>query len=172
MAQTEFQIKMFINNQSAGKRFFSLNEGESLDHVMLKLLAFIIFFEHTPSVETSVDWRYTPDLVAFDSYGRLRLWVECADVAPEKIKKILQKYHNVKLVILKITDGEAKSFSNIFRQEKDKEPGLMFMGFDSGFIDNLCNNIYDRMTLQAFTDGDKLDISFDDMKLSSGIYTY
>jgi len=55
MAQTEFQIKMFINNQSAGKRFFRLNEGESLDHVMLKLLAFIIFFEHNPSVETSVD---------------------------------------------------------------------------------------------------------------------
>jgi uncharacterized protein YaeQ len=172
MADKEFQLKISINNKSAGKRFFSLKTGESLDHVMLKLVAFIIFFDNNPSIETSVDWRYTPDLVAFDGNGKLNLWVECADVSPEKIKKILHKYHNIRLVSLKITHGDAKIFSNIFRQEKDKEPGLLFMGFDSGFIDSLCSNIYDRMSLDAVTYGDKVEISFDDMKFSSGIYLY
>jgi len=49
-----FQWEIQLNNGPAVKRFFKLRRGESIDHLALKLVGFILFMRFTPEVEKSI----------------------------------------------------------------------------------------------------------------------
>jgi len=168
----EFQVKVFVNKIFAGKKFFRIGQGESLDHVVLKLLGFILFHEYSPEIEYSIGWKYKPDLIAFDDNDKIILWVECADVAPAKIRRIMQKYPDARLVVLKPSDHKARGFSKIFEDEKKEGVKIEITGFDDGFVDHICRNLFDRGTIEAKIEGNTIEILINGKFFASELHIF
>ena len=177
-----FQWKIKQNNRPSRRCFFSLRGGESIDHVILKLVGFILFFDFNPEVEKDMGWKYKPDLIGFDEKGKVALWVECADVTVKKIHRVLSKYKDAHVVVLKLTSREAEHYFHLFREEgtssvNDGEEGkypknLIVTGFDEGFTDSLCENIRDRRDIIATLEEDNLQISWGDFRAETTIYRF
>lgn len=92
-----------------GERRIHITKGqnESGVHIVLKVLAFIWFFEQGPVIEPKLDYRYRPDVAVFLSENTLNEdfecrnqapindigvveWIECKKTAPKKINRILR----------------------------------------------------------------------------------
>lgn len=166
-----FQWKIQQNNKPSRRCFFGLRGGESIDHVILKLVGFILFFDFDPEVEKDMGWKYKPDLIAFDKKRKVILWVECADVTVKKIYRVLSKYKDAHVVVLKLTKREAEQFFDFFREEGKSSPNgeeevkypenLTVIGFDEGFTDSLCENIRDRIEINAQWQENNLSIEWE-----------
>src|SRR5688572_24900628 len=59
------------------KLVFEQREGEGLVHVILKVLAFALYFDPKLVVEPSFEDEYKPDLLIRADDYRPALWVEC-----------------------------------------------------------------------------------------------
>ncbi|MHA2272283.1 MAG: hypothetical protein ACXACI_10495 [Candidatus Hodarchaeales archaeon] len=85
------------------------SQNESAAHIVLKVLAFIWFFDQEPVIEPKLDYRYRPDVAVFlpeNSLSedfecksqppindlRVTEWIECKKTPPKKISRIL---HNL-----------------------------------------------------------------------------
>jgi len=172
MSDRVFSFDITVNDSAYGKRFFTLRQGESLDHVILKLTGFILFCRYEPSVEMPVGWKYKPDLVSFDYGGRPALWVECADVAPSKLRRVLQRYAGTKIAVLKITRHDALRFSRNMAREDEKSRQLEILGFDEGFIADFCTMIRDRASIRADVSETDLNVQWDRISLASKIHRF
>ena len=168
----EFQFRLIINEKKTKKKFFRVSRGESIDHVLLKLIGYIMFSQYKPGIEKRVGWRYKPDLVAFNDSREINLWVECSQVSPEKIKKILHKFPLVRLIVLKLKNKDAQNFSKLFVTEKSKGAKLEIIGFEDEFMDLLCKKIYNRAQIKANTTENLIEINLGDIKISSEIYRF
>jgi uncharacterized protein YaeQ len=86
---------------------------ETLEHLALKLSAFLLFWDHDPSVEISLrhpalaGQEFRPDLAAFDVGGGIALWVECGNVALHKLGKLARRYPEARLAVVKASRAEA-----------------------------------------------------------------
>jgi len=172
MSDRAFSFDITVNGRAYGKRFFTLRQGESLDHVILKLTGFILFCRYEPSVEMPVGWKYRPDLVSLDDSGRPALWVECADVAPSKLRRVLQRYTGTNIAVLKITRHDALHFSRNMTREGEKSSHLEILGFDEGFIADFCTLIRDRATIKADVSETDLTVQWDRISLASKIHRF
>ncbi len=178
-----FQWKIQLNNKPSRRCFFSLRGGESIDHVILKLVGFILFFDYNPEVEKDMGWKYKPDLIAFNEKGKVILWVECADVTVKKIHRVLAKYKDAHVIILKLTKRVAEQYFSFFGEEekggnKDYDDDVKYpsnltvIGFEEGFTDSLCENIRDRRDIIATLKDDFLQISWGDFTAETKIYRF
>ena len=80
--------------------FKDLNETE--EHIALKLIAYLYFFEHEIKPETSVQQKYKPDLVVFDDpllESSIKFWVECKDSEVKKLDRVLRKNRNARVYL-------------------------------------------------------------------------
>jgi len=168
----DFQWQIKVNNNRPVRRFFEIKKGESIDHVALKLLGFILFFDYNPAVEKSMNWKYKPDLVAFDRQGKVNLWVECEDVSVRKVHRILGKYKSAGVIILKLTGHEAEQFSSIFKTGDSYPENLSFVGFEDDFINKVCEGLKDRILIKAKFDGKMLSLSWDNFGVRTRVYRF
>ena len=82
-------------------------ENETLETVALKLAAYVLFFAQNPILDISLkhpavsDQEFKPDLLALDDSGAIRLWIECGNVTTHKLNKLIRRYRNARLVVLK-----------------------------------------------------------------------
>jgi len=100
------------------------------------------------------------------------LWVECADVSVKKVYRILNRYSDVPVVIMKISDNEARNFFRIFSTSGDLSPYLSVIGFQEGFIDSICEGLRDRVLISAVCENETLYLSWDDVNVKSRIFVY
>lgn len=96
---------------------------EKLDHLALKLAAFVMFLPLEPVVEPSSDhpslrdWDLRPDLFALDEAGDIRLWVECGEVSLNKLDKVSRRLHGARIVVLKRMIRQAKQLREVLAEE-------------------------------------------------------
>lgn len=67
---------------------------ETLTHILLKILAFLMFQRDRLQIEAWLDDAYLsfrPDLVQLDYEGRIKLWVECGECTLEKLDRLAVK---------------------------------------------------------------------------------
>ena len=66
-------------------------ETETIAHVALKFLAYVLFHRERLQVETNVNLAsipFTPDVVELDYELRPKLWVECGECGVGKLHKL------------------------------------------------------------------------------------
>lgn len=92
--------------------------GESYEHVLMKALGFAMFAPEFPSlsIETKLEMRYTPDLIAINTDGDFDFWGECGQNSLHKTHWILKHTRTPNLVLFKIGLRPA-SFINQLRRE-------------------------------------------------------
>ncbi|MFZ2643647.1 MAG: YaeQ family protein [Verrucomicrobiia bacterium] len=91
------------------KIVISQSQNETLDHVLLKALAFVIF--HSDRLRLEVDLEmpgvpFVPDLVALALDGRPELWIECGEVSLHKLEKLTLKLGDADIWIVKKSAGD------------------------------------------------------------------
>ena len=83
------------------------NEEQTPEHVALRLAAAILFFDSEPVVEVSpndpllADFGFTPDMMVPDGIGGVAVWVECGNIANNKLTKVARRIKEGRLVALK-----------------------------------------------------------------------
>lgn len=117
------QIRCTIHIGQVQKKLVLVSqENESLDHLALKLAAFILFFNDNPQVEISsknpaiADQEFRPDLIALNEAGETKLWVECGNVATHKLNKLIRRNRNARLAVIKGTVREANNLREAFEK--------------------------------------------------------
>jgi uncharacterized protein YaeQ len=128
------------NRKLPSKIVVSQSQNETLDHVLLKALAFVIF--HNDRLRLEVDLElpgvpFVPDLVALALDGRPELWIECGEVSLHKLEKLTLKLNDTDLWIVKKSAGEVSKTVELARRNIKRLGRLRLLTFDPGFIPEL-----------------------------------
>ncbi|OGR40768.1 MAG: hypothetical protein A2X35_09730 [Elusimicrobia bacterium GWA2_61_42] len=98
-------------------------EEETLDHVALRLCAAILFFDAEPALDVSPsdpmleDVGFFPDLLVPDGVGGIAVWIECGNVAENKMTKVARRIKQGRLVILKESVEGGKRLREVIKKE-------------------------------------------------------
>jgi uncharacterized protein YaeQ len=97
---------------------------ETLEHIALRLSAFLLFWEEDPKMELSpkhpalAGQEFRPDLIALASDGGIRLWGECGNVSLNKLDKLTRRCPGARIVVLKSSEADGR------RMRRDLEEGI------------------------------------------------
>ncbi len=112
-------------NVNGGTRRILLvgKEEESHEHLALRLTAAILFFDLEPALEAGpddpalADIGFLPDLMAPDGTGGVAVWVECGNVANNKLTKVARRVKLGRLVVLKEDEDSGRRQREVIRKE-------------------------------------------------------
>lgn len=113
--------------------------SELRNHVVMKLLSYLIFYTPELKVEASADMHYKPDLMIPGEHGVPQLWIDCGQVALKKIDALATKLKNTRVIFVKESKRELDVFKKMIDKKIDKGGRLEFLSFDAGFITQVSN---------------------------------
>lgn len=98
------------------------NEEETQDHLALRLAAAILFFdgepvEPGPADHALADIGFVPDLMVPDGIGGIKAWIECGNVAVNKLVKVARRIKDGRLVILKEDTDGGRRLREVIKKE-------------------------------------------------------
>ncbi|MFA6091449.1 MAG: YaeQ family protein [Elusimicrobiota bacterium] len=143
-------------NGGSRKLVLAQDTTETLEHLSLKLAAYILFWDMDPLVSASLkhpslmDQEFVPDLVAFDDTGTIKLWGECGKVALHKLGKIVRRCSEARIVVLKETEAEARRFRADVAQEIDRSERIEILSWPGAEFKTWRRVLDDRV--EAFGD--------------------
>ena len=106
MQATNVRAELNVNGGSR-RILLAAKEEETPEHVALRLAAAILFFDGEPALEVGpsdpllADIGFQPDLLVPDGIGGISVWIECGNVATNKLVKVARRIKGGRLVILK-----------------------------------------------------------------------
>ncbi len=101
--------------------------NESVEHLALKLAAYLLFWSEEPFAEISAKhpamarFDFFPDLVAFDESGDIKLWVECGSTTMNKMSKLTRRLPQGRIVVLKETPRDARRLREDLKAQLERE---------------------------------------------------
>jgi len=101
-------------------------EEETPEHVALRLAAAILFFDREPALEVGpthpavVDVGFFPDLLVTDEAGGLAIWIECGNIATNKLTKVARRLRTARMVVLKESPEDGRRFREVVKKEIPK----------------------------------------------------
>lgn len=112
-------------NVNAGSRriLIAAKEEETPEHVALRLAAAILFFDGEPALEVGpsdpllADIGFQPDLLVPDGTGGVAVWIECGNVAVNKLVKVARRLKGGRLVILKENPDSGRRMREVVKAE-------------------------------------------------------
>ncbi len=110
---------------------------ELREHIVLKLLAYLLFYDPRLKVECSVDMHYKPDLVIPGEHGVPELWIDCGQVAVKKVESLSAKLKSSRVIILKETKREMESFKKVIEKKVQHFDRVEYLSFEKGFVSGL-----------------------------------
>ena len=112
---------------------------ELRNHVVMKLLAYLIFYDAELKVEISADMHYKPDLMIPGDHGVPKLWIDCGQIALKKVEALAMKLKNTRVIIVKESKRELDVFKKLVDRKVDYSERLEFLAFDKDFILSVSN---------------------------------
>jgi len=134
---------------------------ESVRHIALKILTYLWFrAEAAPLplvIERSVGQRHKPDMVAMDpATGSIRLWIDCGQIEPKRLARILKANANARVLVLKASIREARLYARSASPAipPDARDRLRYLGFDEGFLVEFAETLRGANSLACLVAGD------------------
>jgi len=120
------------------------DDVELRNHVVLKLLAYVLFYDAELKVDESAGLHYQPDLfIPGDHHDNPpKVWIDCGKIALRKLESLAEKMKQTRIIFLKETERELGVFKKLIEKKierAEKAPPLEFLAFDAGFVDSLAN---------------------------------
>lgn len=155
-------------------------ENESPAHVLLKLLAYLLFFRERLLIEPRVDNEsipFVPDLLQIDYALRPTLWVECGDCGVVKLDKLAVKVPEAEIWVVKRSWTEADHLRQAMLKAELRKDRYNLIGLDAAFFDEVAGllqtrnevfwvaGLFDPPTIQLDFNGLWFDTAFDWMKV-------
>lgn len=117
------------------------DDFEQRNHVVLKLLAYLLYYEPELKIEESADMHYKPDLFIPGEHGVPKLWIDCGRVALAKVESLAEKLRNTRVIFLKESKRELEIFKKLVAKKIDKAGRLEFLAFEPGFVASVADAI-------------------------------
>ncbi|MDB6108821.1 MAG: hypothetical protein JWR69_571 [Pedosphaera sp.] len=125
-------------------------ETESITHVALKFLAYVIFFRERLQIETNLHMDsipFVPDLVQLDYQLRPRLWVECGECTVNKLNKLAVKVPESEIWIVRRSPAAAEHLFQAMAKEELRRDRYTLIGLDEGMLEEFCGLLKSRNEL-------------------------
>ena len=135
-------------------------ENESLRHVMLKFLAYVLFYRERLQIEPRLpddNIQFEPDVVQLDYTLRPVLWVECGDCGVAKLHKLAVKAPEAEIWVIKRSLPEAEGLLRAMQKEELRRGRYGLIGLDPEVFDELCGLAGPRNSLAWFSGGLELE---------------
>jgi uncharacterized protein YaeQ len=133
-----------------GKIIIGQGETETVTHVGLKLLAYLLFYRERLQIETRLPNDmivYVPDLVQLDYELRPVLWVECGECSIAKLHKLAVKAPEAELWVLKKDYASAEDTIRSMEKEQLRTNRYHVIGLDHTIFSEVCGMIHSRNDL-------------------------
>ena len=122
------------SGEAKKKLILAKDDFELRDHVAMKLMAFMLFYDPGMQVEVDMGMHYKPDLVIAPPGEAIQLWVDCGKIAVKKVESLSVKLHHARFVIVKSTPAELNSFRKVIDKKVERSAKIEYLAFDKGFI--------------------------------------
>jgi len=140
-------------------------ETETVIHVGLKLLGFLLFYRDRLQIETRIPDQmipYVPDLVQLDYELKPRLWVECGECGIAKLHKLAVKAPEAELWVIKRSHSAAEDTLHAMAKEELRRDRYNIIGLEATIFEEMCGLIQSRNSLYWLRGGfDPGEMQFD-----------
>lgn len=98
-------------------------DEETPGHLALRLAAAVLFFDREPALEVGssdpaiADIGFFPDLMVPDGTGGVAVWIECGNVANNKLTKVARRIKEGRLVILRESVESGRRLREVIKSE-------------------------------------------------------
>lgn len=135
------------------KLIIAQQETETVIHVGLKLLGFLLFARERLQVETNLhddNIPYLPDLVQLDYEMRPALWVECGECSLAKLDKLAVKAPVAEIWVVKKSPADAAALLRAMEREELRRGRYGIIALDpDGFVE-VCTHLQSRNEITWF----------------------
>ena len=113
---------------------------ETFTHILLKILAFLMFHRERLLIEPSLDddhLPFRPDVVQLDYEGRITLWVECGECLVEKLDRLAVKAPYGEIWSVKKSPDEAEELLRRMARGGLRKGRYGVVGLDPAMLEEL-----------------------------------
>lgn len=135
---------------------FGLGAHESQTHVVLKLIAWLLFYRERLSVDTDLQndsIPFVPDVCQLGYDLRPLLWVECGDCSVAKLHKLASKCADAELWIVKSSRADADQLLRLMAREKLRRDRYHLLALDPDMVSELTGLLRERNTVHWHSGG-------------------
>jgi uncharacterized protein YaeQ len=128
-------LRCELNINGGSRRVLIMaGEEETLEHVALRLTAACLFFdgepvEPGPADHALADIGFVPDLMVRNEAGGVGVWVECGNVAMNKLTKVNRRVQG-RLVVLKEDEPAGRRLREVVTAELNKSEKIEILAWD------------------------------------------
>lgn len=129
------------------KILIGLQPNETVRHIALKLIAWLLFCRERIQIETNVQddaIPFVPDLAVLGYDMRVQLWVECGECSVAKLHKLAVKCPEAEIWIVKRSLDDARHLLASMEKEELRKGRYSIVALDPAFFDEVCENIRER----------------------------
>lgn len=133
------KIRADLNvNHGSRKLVLTAVEPEKPQHLGLKLAAYLLFWDEELTVQPSLNHHaltgqpFRPDLLGTDITGSVGIWVECGNTSQNKIQKVLKRWSDARVVVLKERPAEAERFRKVLEDGVPKSGRVEILAWPEG----------------------------------------
>lgn len=118
------------------------NDSESRDHVVMKLLAYVLFYHSRLKVEPTLpNMHYKPDLAIENENALPDIWIDCGYVSLKKVETLSKKLRSTRFVLMKKSESELKRFRAMVDKKVEWAERVEYLAFESGFVEGISENL-------------------------------
>lgn len=136
-----------------GKLIIAQHETETVAHVALKLLAYLLFARERLQLETALhddNIPFVPDLVQLDYEMRPALWVECGECSVAKLNKLAVKAPEAEIWVVKRNLADAEHLLAAMAHEKLRRNRYHLVALDPEAFQEVCGLLHPRNVVTWF----------------------
>ncbi len=133
--------------QLPGKLIIGRQDTETENHVLLKLLAYVLFFRERLQVDAGLrndNVPYRPDVIALDYEMRPRLWIECGDPSVQKLDRLAVKVPEAEIWIMRRSLGEAEHLFRAMAKGRLRRARYHLIGLDELMVAEMAGRMAPR----------------------------
>lgn len=152
----QLNLELVLNHGPYGlygveaRQFLRKRSGESVRHVMMKWLSYMLFYHQDLLIEASASQHFKPDLVRFDATTRQPVqWIDCGQTALQKLDKISQKNRHTMIDIVKTTPQELSAYKLQADTRLKRPERVRYWSFEEELVRRLGEVLHGRHHILA-----------------------
>ncbi|MBY0550103.1 MAG: YaeQ family protein [Candidatus Obscuribacterales bacterium] len=135
-------------------------DNETGGSIALKLLAYLMFIERRPRIDEDAGWHFTPDLIARDDAGDIKLWVDCGRVSMKKVDVIATKVRDhIDFFVFRKTQRDMTQFYQAIKDKTKHVQNVKCVSFDDGFVDAMGESLDRTNNLECYIGDDMITLN-------------
>ena len=136
-----------------GKIIIGQQQTETIAHVVLKLLAFVLFHRDRLQIEANLhndSIPFVPDLVQLDYELRPVLWIECGECSVAKLDKLAVKVPEAEIWVVKRSPAAVEDLVRQMSKAQLRRDRYHLAGLDADMFEEVCGLMAGRNELTWF----------------------